>query len=143
MPCGQQIWARIGHDQAFRANLTARPRTLITYRADAQTRRYEHVAGCRGEPSAAARRAVGTVGLPPGERGKSCRFATARRPAVAQGPVTVSPGCCTPLLYRVSIVAPGCRLTAPEAAARLRLCVRRLLSERSAGPRLVRKLGTI
>jgi hypothetical protein len=52
-------------------------------------------------------------------RAESTKAAALRRRGAPGGrtrAVTVSPGCCTPLLYRVSFVAPGCRLTAPEAA---------------------------
>ena len=41
MPRYGPTWARIGHDQALRANLTARRRPVIVYGGDARTRRHD------------------------------------------------------------------------------------------------------
>jgi hypothetical protein len=55
MPRAGSAWARIGHDQAIRANLTALHRARHIYSADARTRRYERlrcpaIAGRRPSP---------------------------------------------------------------------------------------------
>lgn len=44
MPCSSPTWARIGHDQALRGNLTGpAPHPSFIYSADARTRRYDRL----------------------------------------------------------------------------------------------------
>jgi hypothetical protein len=52
MPCSSPAWARIGHDQALRANLTGPAPRRHIYSANARTRRY----GRLRSPATAGRR---------------------------------------------------------------------------------------